>query len=114
MRSFILWLAVVIFLIIGCQKKNTQPANTGPYFADVKAIIASNCLGCHSATGSWQGRPVSFDTDSSIAAQYALIKAAVADPVTPSNKRMPQVGSLSDAAINTIVSWYNKGGKISD
>lgn len=114
MRRLIIWLVFVVFLINGCQKKNTQPVNTGPYFADVKAIIASNCLGCHSATGSWQGRPVAFDTDSSIAAQYALIKAAVADPVTPTNKRMPQVGSLSDAAINTIVSWYTKGGKISD
>ena len=57
---------------------------------------------------------MAFDSDSSISAQYASIKASVADPVTATNRRMPEGGSLSTADINTIVSWFNKGGKVTD
>ena len=102
--------------ISSCTKKSdsTTPTSSGPYFPKVKTIVQGNCLSCHSSSGSWAGKPTAFDTDSSIDAQYSVIKAAVADPVTPVNQRMPQGGSLSTADINTIVSWYGKGGKTTD
>ncbi|MEI6360089.1 MAG: hypothetical protein WCO50_07155 [Synechococcus sp. ELA619] len=59
-------------------------------------------------------RPTKFDTDDQIAAVYAAIKASVADPITITNKRMPQGGSLSASDVDIIVQWYNKGGKITD
>lgn len=101
-------------LVAACnQEKQTQQGND-KYFPAVKTIISNNCMSCHNSNGSWAGRPVKFDTDDDITSQYMAIKAAVADPVTPTNKRMPQIGTLSENDINTIVSWFNKGGKSSD
>jgi uncharacterized membrane protein len=93
--------------------KNSQeptPSTSGPYFAKVKTIISSNCLSCHLSTGSWSGRPTAFDTDAQIVAAAQAIKASVADPVTITNKRMPQGATLSQADVDTIVAWYKAGG----
>jgi uncharacterized membrane protein len=98
---------------ISCSKNdnNPQPEN---YFPKVKTIIASNCASCHYSSGSWAGRPTKFDTDFDISSLYIAIKKAVADPVSPMNKRMPQGGSLSANDIDVIVKWFNKGGKVTD
>ena len=98
-----------------CNKKDsTAPSSPGVYFPSVKIIMQNNCLSCHNSAGTWEGRPTKFDSDAEIAAQYAAIKAAVADPVTPTNRRMPDGGSLSSSDIDVIVKWYNKGGKVTD
>ena len=105
--------AVLAITTVACSKEQATPTST-VYFSQVKAIIKNNCLSCHSASGSWAGRPTAFDTDASIADLYISIKASVADPVTPRNKRMPQGGSLSKADIDIIVKWFDKGGKVTD
>ena len=106
---------VIATAAISCSKTDTSPqADNETYFPKVKSIIANNCLSCHSSTGEWSGRPVKLDNDSDISSQYSAIKRAVADPVTITNKRMPQGGSLSAGDIELIVKWYNKGGKITD
>lgn len=104
---------VICLAFFSCNKDNSvSPTPTGTtYFPQVKSIIQGNCISCHSSSGTWSGRPVAFDSDSAIAAQSSLIKAAVNDPVTTTNQRMPLGGSLTTTQINTIVSWYNKGGK---
>lgn len=109
-------IGLAFVLALSCNKKsNDKPVTgSGPYFPKVKTIIQNNCLSCHSSTGSWAGRPVSFDTDPSIASQYAAIKSAVNDPVTVVNRRMPEGGMLSASDIDIIVQWYNKGGKVTD
>ena len=114
---YILPLAIIVLAttVYSCKKSSsTVTTTTGPYFPKVKTIIQGNCLSCHSSSGSWAGRPTAFDNDSSIAALSASIKAAVADPATLANKRMPQGGELSAGDIRTIVSWYNLGGKTTD
>lgn len=105
-----------LFIAMACNKKSdsSTPPASGPYFPKVKTIVQNNCLSCHSSAGSWAGRPMAFDSDSSIAAQHLAIKSAVADPVTPVNKRMPEGGTLSSTDINTIVNWSAAGGKTSD
>ena len=106
---------LVLALISSCNKSSSSSASTnGKYFPTVKAIIQNNCLSCHSSTGSWSGRPTSFDTDSSIAADYSIIKQSVAGPFTFTIHQMPQGGSLSTSDINTIIAWYDKGGKTTD
>ena len=112
---FILFVAT----IASCTKKSdntttTPPPTSGPYFPKVRTIIQNNCLSCHNSTGTWAGRPTAFDNDSEIVALSASIKAAVADPVTITNKRMPQGGSLSSTDMAVIVSWYGLGGKLTD
>jgi len=109
----VLCLTAELLLLNAC-KKSEAVTPTDAYFPAVKAIISTNCLSCHSSSGSWTGRPVAFDTDSQIVNLAGAIKAAVADPISPTNKRMPQGGSLSDSDINTIVNWYAKGGKATD
>lgn len=105
--------ALIIFFI-GCKNDDLTNPGTEKYFPKVKTIIEDHCASCHNSAGTWAGRPVAFDDDSSIAMQYQLIKAAVADPVSPTNKRMPQEGMLGSDEINTIIKWYDKGGKITD
>ena len=106
---------LVISTLISCSKNdNTPQPGTEKYFPKVKTIIASNCASCHYSSGTWAGRPTKFDTDSDISSLYSAIKKAVADPVSPMNKRMPQGGSLSADDIDIIVKWFNKGGKVTD
>jgi uncharacterized membrane protein len=115
-RSFLISSIIIFITMVSCKKDNsiTPIPENEAYFPKVKTIIQNNCLICHSSSGTWSGRPISFDSDSLISLQYANIKAAVADPVTVRNKRMPQGGSLSESDIDIIVKWFNKGGKITD
>lgn len=105
----------ILFLSTGACKKADigSPGNT-LYFPSVKTIIANNCTSCHLSSGTWNGRPTKFDTDSDITSLYMAIKRSVADPVTITNKRMPQGGSLSTGDLDIIVKWYDKGGKSTD
>ena len=111
-----LWPVLGLFAVIACSKDHDTitPPDNAAYFPKVRTIIQNNCLSCHSSSGSWSGRPIAFDSDSAIAEQYTFIKAAVADPVSFTNKRMPQGGMLLQPDIDIIVAWYNKGGKVTD
>jgi len=106
---------LVLSIIISCNKNDNSPQpGSDKYFPTVKTIISNNCMTCHNSSGTWAGRPTKFDTDSDISSLYSAIKRAVADPVTITNKRMPQGGSLSASDIDIIVKWFNKGGKVTD
>jgi len=106
---------IVLWSINACSKKSSSDTSSnGLYFPKVKSIIQNNCLSCHSSSGNWSGRPTSFDSDSSISAQYAIIYQAIAGPFTFYLHKMPQGGSLSVSDSTTIATWYNRGGKITD
>ncbi len=108
-------IAVAYMIVItACNHDDLTNPGTEKYFPKVKMIIENHCASCHNSTGAWTGRPVSFDDDTAIAAQYQLIKSAVADPVSPTNRRMPQDGMLTADEIDIIVKWFDKGGKITD
>lgn len=113
------WITAACFTVAACivfyscSHDAAPPAqDKGPYFPEVKQIIANNCLTCHSPGG--QGMPVDLTVDDNIVALAATIKAAVIDPASPRNKRMPQGGELSDADKAIIQKWYDKGGKATD
>lgn len=101
-------------LLNSCTKDDTLDPSLKKYFPEVRMIIQDHCMSCHNSVGTWQGRPVAFDTNTSIVQQYERIKAAVADPVSITNKRMPQDGTLTAAQIDIIVKWFEKGGKLTD
>ena len=112
---FILGGILFALSVLSCKKENNTPdPNSNIYFPKVKSIISNNCLSCHNSSGTWAGRPTKFDTDSDITTLSSGIKKAVADPVSPTNRRMPQGGSLSTSDIDIIVKWFNKGGKSTD
>jgi uncharacterized membrane protein len=117
MKTIRLFQAIFIFaclyMLCSCARESNSPS-VNRYFPIVKSIIQNNCLVCHSSGGLWTGRPVAFDSDSAIAASSESIKAAVADPISPVNRRMPQGGSLSAGDIDMIVKWFEKGGKVTD
>ena len=113
-KFFILSGILTVFTVISCKKDNAPDPNSEVYFPKVKTIISNNCLSCHSSSGTWAGRPTKFDTDLDITTLSVAIKSAVADPVTITNKRMPQGGTLSASDIDIIVKWFNKGGKATD
>ncbi len=119
MKTILILPAVLlgITLVCSCHKDETTLPTTEKYFPKVKTIIQYHCLSCHSATGSWAGRPISFDTDEEIVAAHASIKASVADPADPGpfgNKRMPQNEVLSAQDVDVIVKWFEKGGRATD
>lgn len=116
MKNTILLLsaAALLWALSSCKKDPVTDPGNEKYFPTVKTIIANNCFSCHNSAGTWEGRPTAFDDDAAIASQFAAIKAAVADPISPTNKRMPQGGSLSQQDIDTIVKWFDKGGKVTD
>ena len=112
--SIISFLSIVF---ISCSKSvSTTPVipYNGPYFPKVKSIIQANCITCHDPNGTWQGRPTDLSSDDKIVQIAGTIKAAVADPPTLTIHHMPQGGNLSQADIDIIVKWFNKGGKATD
>jgi uncharacterized membrane protein len=95
--------AIASVTFISCSKESDMTPAPDKYFPLVKNIIQNNCLSCHSSSGTWSGRPEAFDSDSAISDLSASIKRAVADPISPTNRRMPQGGSLSANDIDIIV-----------
>jgi uncharacterized membrane protein len=117
--SVMLLVGALLSMMVACKKSKSDttpapPATDTTYFARVKAIMQAKCSSCHNSSGTWAGRPTKFDSDTEIAAQYASIKSAIVDPMTPVNKRMPEGDTLSAGDIDIIVHWYNKGGRITD
>jgi uncharacterized membrane protein len=109
---------IILIALSTLNSCNTENAVTsdGLYFPKVKAIIQANCtVTCHAPSkGFYTGLPVVLESDSNIVSLAASIKAAVADPISPTNKRMPQGGALSATDIDTITKWLAKGGKATD
>jgi uncharacterized membrane protein len=105
---------LLIALLFSCDSKTENPS--GPYFPEVKKIIQSDCINCHSQSGTGipKGLPVLLETDDQIASQADRIKSAVIDPPTISNKRMPYSGELNQTEKDIILKWFQKGGKVTD
>ena len=119
-NTFLLAIMLVGFwLSNACSKSSSSTSSNVKYFPTVKAIIQKNCLTCHSSSGTWFGRPIAFDSDSAISALHILIKESVAGPFSTNFsdngiQKMPEEGTLPQNEIDTIVAWYNKGGKTTD
>jgi uncharacterized membrane protein len=107
----IIGLALLSNCLFSCTKNklSNSPGTQGPpYFPYVRTIVQNHCLKCHNPGGA--GMPVILNTDTLIVQNAAAIKAAVNDPVSPYNKRMPENDTLSGTDIATIVNWFNAGG----
>ena len=111
-RHFFLFVLLGLLYTSCSNSKAVDTPGDTPYFPKVKAIIQANCVTCHQPGG--QGMPLFLTADSIIAANAGLIKAAVIDPVSPRNKRMPLGGSLLPADTAIIGKWFAKGGKVTD
>jgi uncharacterized membrane protein len=111
------FLVVWTFLYcMSCTKSSSPPTDNGPYFPKVKQIIRDHCITCHAPGGP--GMPTNFTVEANIISLAGQIKAAVADPVSPTNRRMPPLvdpgSGLSEEEKSIIVKWYQKGGSVTD
>jgi uncharacterized membrane protein len=114
-KRLIFFTLTCLIMFYSCNTENAVPSD-GLYFPKVKSIIGANCtVTCHAPSkGFFTGLPVILESDSNIVNLAASIKAAVADPISPTNKRMPQGGTLAATDIDTITKWLAKGGKATD
>lgn len=109
MKRLLLPTLFLLQCLASCTK---DTAETTVYFPRVKDLIQQHCVSCHSPGG--QGMPVVFTTDEDITSRAAAIKATTLDPVSPTNKRMPQTGELSAAEKDNLLKWFEKGGRATD
>lgn len=86
----------------------TPPPKSDLLFPQVRDIVNTNCIVCHTPGG--EGMPVFLDSDSSIVLYAPQIKAATCDPVSPRNRRMPPTGQLPDVDTTIISQWFAGGG----
>ncbi len=106
-------LILSVFTLMACETKtfedisdNTPITETVTYDKDVKAIVQSNCVVCHSPTGANPYFPL---TD------YIAVKNAVDDILDRIQRangdplKMPQGGSLPQDKINVILKWKSDG-----
>jgi hypothetical protein len=96
----------------GCTSSGSivVPETTpGPLFAAVKALLAANCLQCHSGPNPQAGHD--FSESCTILTQWERIKSRAVDG-NPSP--MPQAGLLPAGERNKITNWINAGHRFTD
>ncbi|MEJ7767427.1 MAG: hypothetical protein WKF89_06430 [Chitinophagaceae bacterium] len=113
----LLILSFVMLNIVSCSKKDeiTQPVppvnncagTPGPLFSAVRTLMNQKCIGCHNASSASGGQ--NWTVDCNVVSNKARIKARAVDEGT-----MPPTGTLPQADKNTISTWINAGGRITD
>jgi uncharacterized membrane protein len=97
------------------QQNQQQTAQSPTYNKDVKPILDSRCVGCHSQLSSYNGVVNGVGTGSCSGRNYvvkgnpdsSLIYLKITNP--PCGSKMPQGGSLSQGEIDTIKNWILGG-----
>ena len=78
------------------------------YQANVKSIIDSNCVSCHSAGGTASFRPLTAYSE----VRNAVLNTNLLDRIQRQNGepgQMPQTGRMPQDKINTILQWNTDG-----
>lgn len=78
------------------------------YQANVKSIIDSNCVSCHSVGGTASFRPLTTYSE----VRNAVLNTNLLDRIQRQNGepgQMPQTGRMSQDKINTILQWNTDG-----
>ena len=106
--STLLFILILFENLTSCKHAIvTPPPKSDLLFPQVRDIVNTNCIVCHTPGG--QGMPVFLDSDSSIVLYAPQIKAATCNPVSPQNRRMPPTGQLPDADTTIISQWFAGG-----
>jgi len=109
----IIYISGLILFITSCESRtyeeisdNTPITQTVRYEADIKTIINTNCISCHSVTGSASFQPLTNynQVKNNIDNILDRIQKPNGDP-----EKMPQGGSLSAAQINLFIKWKADG-----
>nr|WP_314498743.1 hypothetical protein [uncultured Chryseobacterium sp.] len=101
---------IVLSILIGCESRtyeeisdNTPITSVVKYESDLKPIIESSCINCHSAA-SFKPLVTYTQVRDNIDNIIDRIQRPAGDPL-----RMPQGGSLSQNQINFFVKWKADG-----
>ena len=99
MKTVVLFF-VFSFVFVSCKKKDTTKAEYSPnctgtksYTTDVKPLIQSYCVSCHSNYGTYAGAKASASS----------IRSSIV------GGSMPKGSTLSDDQKNNIVCWIDAG-----
>jgi uncharacterized membrane protein len=100
MKKAIILFFAFSFVFVTCKKKDTTQAAYSPtctgtksYANDVKPLIQSYCVSCHSSYGTYSGAKASASS----------IRSSIVGGT------MPKGTTLSDAQKNNIVCWIDAG-----
>lgn len=106
----IIYIAVLFLFVTSCESRtyeeisdNTPITTVVKYESDLKPIIESNCINCHSTT-SFKPLVNYNQIKANIDIIINRIQRPSGDPL-----RMPQGGSLSSNQINLFVKWKTDG-----
>lgn len=106
----IIFIAGLILIVTSCESRtyeeisdNTPITTVVKYESDLKPIIESNCINCHSA-GSFKPFVNYNQVKDNIDNIINRIQRPNGDPL-----KMPQGGSLSSNQINLFVKWKADG-----
>jgi uncharacterized membrane protein len=114
----VLYFFILLLIANSCRKGDSVPVppddcsnitsgTIGPLFTAVKAVIATNCQGCHNASQSEGG--MNWTVDCNVIKFKDRIKARAVDLGT-----MPPTGPLPASEKNKITAWINAGGRYTD
>lgn len=117
MKNAISIVALIGILFISCTsdsesdltEPNSEPDAPVSYQANIRPIIASNCLGCHSAP-PLNGAPFALNT-------YERVKQSTENGnllvsikrQTGESAAMPPAGRMPQATIDLIQKWADEG-----
>lgn len=102
---------LVFILLISCESRTydeisdkTFISETITYNRDIKAIVTTNCIGCHSPGVQ------DFTNYNNVKNNIDNIINRISKPIGDPGK-MPQGGSLSQSQIDIFVKWKSDGLK---
>ena len=103
-------IVILFFSMISCESNSYQEVSgtveNPTYEANVKQIIAANCLSCHSHTSDNQV-PLLENYDQVTA---AILNGTLLEQISaPSGQGMPVVGRMPQGTIDLITRWANNG-----
>ena len=109
--------AAFTFLVSSCYNDSSEtlyrfvqsPCDTTnvTYSGVVSAIVAGNCLSCHSSSVASGG----YVLDNYAGLQAVAASGQLVNSVTYVSHGMPQSGKMDACKINQIVAWVNKGAQ---
>jgi len=115
MKKYLLIASLILLSLSSCDSSTYESleesqiiVGEATYETNVKSIINSNCVSCHSVGGTASFRPLTTYSE----VKNAVLNTNLLDRIQRQNGepgQMPQTGRMSQDKINTILQWNADG-----